>query len=83
MNYSPGRGSRRNSFSIVKQGLMAMTLKKNLSNSSLNTNEAYDEQAEEEEEDKMKETKEETKKATITDIAKCHFSRVFEPNNGG
>ena len=79
VNYTSGR---RNSFSIVKQGLKAITLKKNLSNSSLNINEADDEQ-EEEEEDKTKETKEETKKATITDIAKCHFSRVFEPNSGG
>ena len=76
---------RRNSFSmsIVKQGLKAMKLKKNLSNSALNINEADDELEEEEEADRTKETEEQTKKATITDIAKCHFSRVFEPDFGG
>ena len=76
---------RRNSFSmsIVKQGLRAMKLKKNLSNSALNINEADDELEEEEEAERTKETEEQTKKATITDIAKCHFSRVFEPDFGG
>ena len=81
-----GHGSRRrNSFSVVKQGLMAMTLKKNFSNSALNINEADDEEEQEEEEgeERIKKTGGETKKATITDIAKSHFSRVFEPNSGG
>ena len=79
---SASDGLRRNSFSIVKQGLKAIKMKKNLSNSVLNINEA-DGEKEEGEGKIMKETEEETKKATITDIPKCHFCRVFEPNCGG
>ena len=78
VGYASGR---RNSFNIMKQGLKAF--KKNLSNSALNINEADDEKEEEEEEEGKEERMKETKKATITDIAKCHFSRVFEPNCGG
>ena len=74
---------RRNSFSLVKQGLKAIKLKKNLSNSTLNINEADDDDEGGEDEEILKEPEEETKKATITDIAKCHFSRVFEPDSGG
>ena len=76
--------ARRNSFTIVKHGFKAIKTKQNMSSSALNINEA--DHGEEEEEEKIikePEPEEETKKAIVTDVAKCHFSRVFEPNSGG
>ena len=74
--------TRRSSFSIVKQGLKAIKIKKNLSNSNLAMNEADDDEVAEDEDEKIMEKPEEEPEEA-TDIAKCHFSRVFEPDSGG
>merc|ERR1711902_253511 len=74
--------TRRSSFSIVKQGLKAIKIKKNLSNSNLAMNEADDDEVAEDEDEKIME-KPEKEPEEATDIAKCHFSRVFEPDSGG